>query len=169
MKRRTGAAIGAGGVLFVAAVAFVGSRHVFAELRSPWFATGWLLAAVFSTWLLLELWRTFRSQSVRPSSPWLGALALGSAALFLVHVDVRLPRGGMEIAMTLVFATFAAGLLLNVLGRLLPLEEAVGARVQRVGRLVYLPAACSLFPLVVLHGLIIHAHGYLAHLSGAHG
>lgn len=163
-------------VLGVALVRVVLQRTLYA----PAFLTGWILAGLVC-WTAASWWsppqeleglaRRMRAQV---------ALSLLTLTAFLIHIDLRLPRGWIETALFALAISVGASL---VIGRSLALEADErrrggtpagderrlwrrADRERRVSRWlrVHVSLLWALLALALFHGVFLHLHGLLAHL-----
>jgi len=163
-------------VLAVAATEMALQRTLFA----PTFLTGWILAAPV-LWMAAGWWsppRELEDLALRMRGEV--ALSLAALAAFLVHIDLRLPRGWIESALFSLVIAVGASL---VIGRSLALERDERRRdgppegderrtrrrvdrERRVGRWlrVHVALVWTLLALGLFHGAFVHLHGLLAHL-----
>ncbi|MEM7167370.1 MAG: hypothetical protein AAF581_18050 [Planctomycetota bacterium] len=139
-----------------------------ARLQQHWHVSGWGLF-LYSAILTAGLSRGVRRASDRLASsaaadaaaplgvsrPFFWAVC-GLTGCYLLHTGVRAPEGGMEWVLTFLFAAFV----ISTLG--------LHAWPQRAGRCLFvqLAAAYALLPLGLLHGVLAHAHGFLADQAG---
>ena len=146
-------------------LALAGVSHVLTTTqRQPWFLTGWILLAALG-WVGLRMLRRAAGRDPSPSTPSL-PLARANAlllVLYLWHTGFRLPHGGFEIALATLFGIYLAS---AVAGCLTGTDAA--APPSRRGRWSWIhePVAYSLIPFALLHGVLAHAHGFLAKTFG---
>ena len=142
-------------------------------LYSLYFLTGWpLLAAVG-----LDLfWRWQQSAKSSQPSHWIGVhsgLAVLAAVLFLIHLEFRMPTGWIESGLLLLFIGMLASGLVGLMIRLglqlgLIEGDVHGPRLAQRWVLVHVPLEVSLITLAVVHGTLVHGHGFMAHLMLGH-
>ena len=170
-------ALGLAALLGLSALLVTGSIVAASSLRQPWLWTGWLLFLVvlfFEALLLLRLRRAPRDPQ------WGSAPAPGKATfhlyatlfavvLYLVHIDLRVPRGGFEIALTLLFSAFAGSSLVGAVLRRLPGKGPRLEWLERHWLHLHIPLVYCVLPFALLHGILAHAHGFLAHTFGVDG
>ena len=149
--------IGAGVGLSSQVEAWFASR-----LQQHWHVSGWVTFAsvlLVAASAIVQVWRVQKRRGAEPSSQLSVSTAHSFAIIvvvgaYLVHTGARLPQGGMEWVLTFLFVSFAASTL------------ALKFRVTSRLIFVRLTTAYALLPLALLHGVLAHAHGYLAHQAG---
>jgi len=109
---------------FGAGILLLLARSSAAALRNPSFVTGWCLAALVVGLLLLNLRKSLPFLPLGSAAAWLQVhLQLGALGviLFFEHIGWRLPTGGLEGMLALVFTgTCFSGVVGLVLSRVLP-------------------------------------------------
>ncbi len=96
-------------------------------------------------------------------------VGLATAALFALHLEFRAPNGWLESALAAMFVALVASGLAGVLlqlglrGGAIDAEE-TGPLLVRRWLFVHVPLSASVLSLGLLHGVLVHAHGFLAHL-----
>lgn len=140
-------------VLGVLALVWSGSAEA---LRTPYFLTGWLTfvfaVAAAATWWLVRVDAVRLAQRARLHLALAGMLAVAT----LIHVDLRVPNGGFEIALcVLLVATLASAFMgLGI----------ASADERRARRWLTLQVALvhGLLALAFVHGSLVHLHGFVA-------
>ena len=142
-------------------------------LYSLYFVTGWLLFAAVG----LDLyWRWHRSAKSPQPSRWIGVhagLAVVAGVLFVVHLEFRIPTGWIESTLALLFlgmlASGLVGLMIRLGLHLGLIDSAIhGPRLAQRWVLVHVPLEVSLITLAVVHGMLVHGHGFMAYVMLGH-
>lgn len=170
---RVGQAVAAFLIAALLLAAYTASDHALQRIA---FASGWALTLALVTWVVRSWWNVHRSESLRD---WLAPqLGLGFIALVLfgVHVRFRIPSGWLDGMLAVLFGLLAASAGLGLLFHrsLRPREDETEAPAEgrspedlrRAHRwlLFTIPLSTSVVALALVHGVLEHSHGLLAHL-----
>lgn len=150
---------GFSGPLALLAVAVLVAWNVHDRLtlsgRTAYHLTGWIaFGLIVATWVLAS--RDTAAPAVGPSRLVWAAVLLGGAVL--VHTGLRGPDGWLEIGLcVLVLASCVVGFAMD------------GRQPRRVATRqgIQVPLLAGVLGAALIHGVLCHAHGYLAALTGA--
>lgn len=150
-------------VLGAAAVALGAARSSAHDtLRSAYFLSGWI-ALVPVAALAVAWWggaHDGAGLARRVRRHLLGSAVL--AALLALHVDLRVPNGGMEVVLAALFVALVVSTLAGAW-----LVGSAGAEAVPVRRwlVAHVALVHGLLQLALVHGLVSHFHGPLSKLA----
>ncbi len=153
-------------ILFASASGLLIAADVVARssLHQTWFHTGWILLLFLGVLTVI-----LSPRQNRRNAPWMPSpISTGSwgfcLVLYQVHTGFRLPRGGFEVAIAILFCLVAISALVGYLSSTGQISGPRWRWASSGWEYVYLPCSASLLVLSLLHGILAHAHGYLAYL-----
>lgn len=125
MKARVRRRLVNGGLAVAATLLAVGVWLSYSlSLHDASFVTGWLLLALLVALTLFNARKKLPFLPVLSASAWLQAhvyVGLVTAAVFLLHVDFRVPNGPLEVTLAILFLiVVASGLVGIALSRIVP-------------------------------------------------